>query len=272
MVTEEFKFESKYVRVGDAYVCSDSFWDGSPSICDSEKPINLYFLVFTLVLFCLMVVVSFSGSESFVLDHYSIPAEPGARVMNGFTWKYFTVLGFLALSCFCQQDLHYREHRCLQSPCQVPLEVQVGDTALLSPGCPHTVPMLCWVRSCLAPVCQDPLHPAQHPVPAFPELGLALLTTPNQEPIQEGEKLLTARFCRVFPAAGWVSRASPSVQRGVMELLRMISFCLQTAALLCSRDDLFHTPFLPSLVMLSRPRGMGMLVYMEQLVGSKGCE
>lgn len=90
MVTEEFKFKSKYVRVGDAYVCSDSFWDGSPSICDSEKPINLCFLVFTLVLFCLMVVLSSSGSECFVLDHYSPPAEPGARVGNGSTWKYLS--------------------------------------------------------------------------------------------------------------------------------------------------------------------------------------
>lgn len=168
MVTEEFKFESKYVRVGDAYVCSDSFWDGSPSICDSEKPINLYFLVFTLVLFCLMVVVSFSGSESFVLDHYSIPAEPGARVMNGFTWKYFTVLGFLTLSCFCQQDLHYREHRCLQSPGQVPLEAQVGDTALLSPRCPHAVLGQELPGSCGS----GPSAPCSAPCASIPRAGL----------------------------------------------------------------------------------------------------
>lgn len=89
MVTEEFKFKSKYVRVGDAYVCSDSLRDGSPSICDSEKPINLYFHVFTCMLFCLMVVLSFFGFQCFVLDNYSIPAESSAP---SYEWLYLEIL------------------------------------------------------------------------------------------------------------------------------------------------------------------------------------
>lgn len=66
-----------------------TFGNGSPSICDSEEPINLYFLVLTCVLFCLMVVLSFLGFQCFVLDNYSIPAEFAAL---SYKWFYLEIL------------------------------------------------------------------------------------------------------------------------------------------------------------------------------------
>lgn len=60
--------------------------DGSLSICDSEKPINLYFPVLARVLFCLMVVLSFLG---FALGNYSIPAEFAALSCE---WLYLEIL------------------------------------------------------------------------------------------------------------------------------------------------------------------------------------
>jgi len=73
--------------------------DGSLSICDSEKPINLYFLVLACVLFCLMVVLSFFGFQCFALGNYSIPAEFAALSCE---WLYLEILQkrcFSSLSC-----------------------------------------------------------------------------------------------------------------------------------------------------------------------------
>lgn len=73
-----------------------TFGDGSPSICDSEEPINLYFLVLTCMLFCLMVVLSFLGSQCFVLDNYSIPAEFAAL---SYKWLYLEILRSTVFPC-----------------------------------------------------------------------------------------------------------------------------------------------------------------------------